>query len=514
MAFSNSTNHYEEEVSDESGDCVNHRLIQQRNVRELEGEFSERDSDQHTSSSEDEKHFQFNEQRGNKQRNNKSSHYGLERGSYESDSSELSDLSHDQDSWDYKKNNRKVRIDDKNCRTEFGYSGNSHQQSDRHIVLETVEENTKTFCENSVEEKSLDQRRREESKYRRNKDNNGGKNHQSQRRLTFEDKSNSMEAPNVVITEAEVHVDHEEYRERRRKGRSDPHLYISHHVDSEEQTQHDRHSRTRSEPRRPIKRGKDEVNKAERHVHMIDNDRHRHVKQVHGSHRKEDNDVDFEVQENKRGHRESNEQRENRNREELSANRNKRQDSGEEVESGRDQKGDLRKGIRKMNSQKSESFESDSNKNEYLPSEGEQYRDRGHSEQVNMREERSRQGHGTRYYTPQLERRQNRRGKGELLSHVSEDDLSEAVIRDREHTRFAPVVKAKNMKDVKTVRNQYAEEDFSMPNNKLGSFQDFKPLAKTPSVSRISNTYGKRLHFCFNPILYRLFLDRDIIFYS
>ena len=544
MTQSNPNKYFKDEMEEPRSDSVSRRLIQQHSVdsRELEGEFLESDNDQKYSSREDEKGYQFNEQRVNRGKDNKSIHYEDERCSFDSDSSGVSDMSHDQDSREYRKQDRRVHINDNDCKTEK--FNNNPRQTYRDDVINAVEDSTSRKLSHSsntvLVEESLEQRRREGSRYISEFEENEDVIHSSRvlsGRVKFQGKTRSMDTPNVVITEADVHVSNEDYVQRRRKERSDSHLHISHRNEQEEPSRHDRHWRTRSEPRKALKYGKDEVNKAEKHVHMLENkiqkqakhksENDRHLQDTHkkGSRSSDEEmwerDNNFHYQERGtygRGNRRQNESRKYEG-EEFSENSSRHQTfSGNNSYMREPEKHlnyfnqemyqtdlqDPKRGNKKLKTHKSESVESVLQGNENLYNEldnCEVKRERRQNEQADMKEERTKKEHGTRYYTPQLERKQNRRGKGALLSLVSEDDFSDSGITERglnrEGVTFAPVVKAKSMKDVKKIRESYVGNEFEMPKNKLGSFQDFKPIAKTPSVSRISNDNGKWSTFSF-----------------
>lgn len=563
MSNTSSDNYSDEEAGDFRNAPLIHRLRQQRSVdsKELEGEMLEdyqSDSDnnhqKHPCGS-DQKHFQLNEQQVNKGKHIKSSHHGNVREFFDSDSSEPVDIleSHDQGSLECQK--KGSQISSYNSQDKLEYHRSKKKINYHSDIMDKKEDRKNTNLKDSIENLSIDgtsatcRRSMAESRARRPEDRPDADHDKFRRDASPDGRLTNQTRPNVIITNADVHVDNtefmqreidDEYRQRRRKEKSDSQLHIS-YGNEQEAYESQRRSRTRSEPRKAIKHGKDEVNRAEKHVIMIDFERgseererdKRKNRQSHTTGKDDDGskgdswekDSNFEYQQrkadhgNKRGKQEKKDHAESINRSrnygsrddshdnehEIELNDNKRESSkmGQHMAKNENKSNDL-----KTNAYKSESVEKSkkgnhSSKKELSQEKVSSNEDKSDKRQQGSYSEREQiwdnnREENMRYYTPQLERRQNRRKRGPLLSLVSEDDLSDSGLLAREFdkstnivTDFSPAGKAKTLRDVKRSRQPSSDDEFSMPGNKMGSFQDFRPMTKERSVSRISSINGK-----------------------
>lgn len=647
MSYSDSDEHSGSEAGENRNSSVNTRVIKQHRdgSKELKGVFREdyeSDSNQKPRRA-DKTHYQLNEQRVNNGKHNKGSYHGSESDSFDSDSSELADVSHDQDSREYRKKDRKISSYD-NLKDTYK---NEARQTDRDDIMNSHEDRkskkTSDFNETLTVDDNRESRKMNQVRTRRPEERNGedqsdykrdvspgrnrnlsperGRDVSPGRRRDVSpgrrrrETTRNIEKPNVIITEADVHVDSdeqenkrkersdkEEYERRRRKEKSDSHLHVAHRNEPE---MYDKPGRTRSEPRIAGKHGKDEVNRADKREYRRNDESQKKEIVENEAHTNDSNDEmwekdnNFEYQDrntHNRGNRDQNDRLEHDQKEitdnESRSRRNREHNQAEVTEdesrstarnesksrSGNNKSndkssrkeyenkaGDFKRDRQKeelqgkkynehedepMNRSRNNKFEGDnSSRKEYEAKKDKrdghnrEYQDnrasdhdkvglverdtRGnnsrrrehlHKKEVSYEDETDggqydnsavknekikRKEPNTRYYTPQMKRKQNKGRQGALLSLVSEDDLSDSGSRQKgfEKSRnteaaFSPVGKAKSMKDVRTSREPSMDNEFSMPHNKMGSFQDFKPMAKATSVSRISNIHGKFITTC------------------
>ena len=571
MSNSSEDNYSDEGTGNSRNASLIRRLRQQHNVgsNELEGEFSEdyqsNDSDHNPPCDEDQKDFQLNEQRVNKGKYIKTSRYGNKSEFFDSDSSGPVDIleSHDQDSWELRKKDRQISSFDTDNRLEN--HNNKRSKKYNHDIMDTYEDRKMGNLSNSNESLTVEGDwavalgNMADSKTRRPESRTEVDHDQIRRDASpGRRRRETRQRPNVIVTDVDVHVDNneymrkemenDEYRQRRRKEKSDSHLNIPHR--SEQETFESlKRSRARSEPRKAIKQGKDEVNRAEKHVHMIDFERktqdeldaRKTERDPHNSREIRDGndaemwerDGNFEYQERVAVHERNKSQPERR----KSQNQSKQNESitrsgncSNRNEFERTQNNDKSENSRRGPNETQKRQNSLEHKAKTCDREPVENINRGnnsckkefsHTKTCSFEDERDEKQHGhhdrkreqksddnepnTRYYTPQLERRQNRRKRGPLLSLVSEDDLSNSNFISRgfeksrnEITAFTPAGKIKVRHDHKKTRGPSTEDEFSMPRNKMGSFQDFRPISKERSVSRISNINGKFLFIFFN----------------
>ena len=615
---------YSDEGSGISGNAsLIHRLRQQRHVGSQDLVWDEEacyqsndyDSDHSLPCGDDQKEFQLTEQRVNKEKYIKISRHGNRREVFDSDSSGPVDTleSHDQDSRELWEKERQISSYEcyENNNSLANHNHRPRKKYWNHTMDTLEDEKSKNLSASTesltVEVPQVDAGNMAESKARRPESrkevNHARRDASPSKRGVGKDRQN----PNVIVTDVDVHVDNnaymrkemetDEYRQRRRKEKSDSHLNLPNRGDQEGFDSLKR-SRARSEPRKAIKQGKDEVNRAEKHVHMIDFERA--VKDERGTggnmgktqelndgidgNDKEmwERDGNFEYQgkgtipdkrENQGDRNSMTEKSKQRQIDPVGRNEGK----GDNTYSNRDEikinksdnMGNSRRAPNESQSRENNrkipnearhgqdsrrtpnEFQSTDNKNKkimphepqnsqhnlkqkpkaYEPDAVEIVR-RNDNEASNMKkgnnsdkeisqnkkcsfeDERGVKEHdrndrigkqkpdyepNTRYYTPQLQRRQNRNNRQPLLSLVSEDNLSNSNNISRgfdkprnEITAFTPTGKIKIRHDFRNARgSRTPDDDFSMPRNKMGSFQDFRPMSKERSVSRISNLNGK-----------------------
>ena len=555
----------------------------------------------------DQKDFQLSEQQVHKEKYIKISRYGNRREVFDSDSFGPVDIleSHDQDSWGLRGNERQISRYDCNNRLE-NYNHNQKKNYNDQDIMDTHEDQKSKNLSASTESLTVEGvpdvhiGNMAESKARRpgsRKEVDHARRDASLGRRSVE---KDRQKPNVIVTDVDVHVDNnaymrkemetDEYRQRRRKEKSDSHLNLPNRGD-QEAFESLKLSRARSEPRKAIKQGKDEVNRAEKNVHVIVfekqlQDQHdisgKEGKTNSSCEARDGNntemwvrDSSFEYQERvtvpdkirSQGDSESTQNDSvgrtgikgdntysNRNEIEKKENSDKRDNSRRipnesqthksnrrvpnEAQHSQDsrripnetQRGEKNKRMpnefqSSQNSiqQKAKDYESnvvetirrDDNPVAIIKSENstsrkeisqskkcsfEDERDEKRHDRHDRRvKQRTDNEHNTRYYTPQLQRRGNRNNRQPLLSLLSEDNLSNPNNIERgfdktrnEITAFTPTGKIKIRHDFKNTRGaKMPDDDFSMPRNKMGSFQDFRPMSKERSVSRISNFNGK-----------------------